>query len=148
MSTEANGNDDDGEALGDVDASAERHLAEVDRRLEALADEIAETIGGCPPEEREALHDYAVSLVRERLPVAGTDERYVGVGSGAGASKSGGGETRVSAGYGFLLLPVGFLILPVLPPVGVTVMIIGAGLVVIGIGTALFARVSANTVEH
>ncbi|MFT4569249.1 MAG: hypothetical protein ACI8TX_002281 [Hyphomicrobiaceae bacterium] len=141
MSNEQNGNEDD-EGLSVEDGAQERDALELsEQRLEDLADEIAATIGECPPEEREALHDYAVSLVRERLPVLADDERYSGAygthGSAAGTAEG----TRVSAGYGFLLIPVGFVILPVLPPVGVTIMIMGFVLVVVGVVAALFARV-------
>ncbi len=144
MSTEQNGTPD-GETSAANDAETGRETLErAEQRLEALAEEIAVVIGACAAEEREALHDYAVSLVRERLPVAEDNERYSASRAQRASDADGAGGTRVSAGYGLLLLPVGFVILPVLPPVGVTVMLIGIGLVVVGIVTALFARVGGT----
>ena len=42
---------------------------EIERELANLADEMSGLIESGPVEEREALHDYAVSLVRDHLPV-------------------------------------------------------------------------------
>jgi hypothetical protein len=119
--------------------------SDVEARLEELAEEIAVVLESCPADEREAWHDYAVSLVRERLPVAADNVRFANASLNEGGGSGRNGEKRVSAGYGLLLLPVGFIILPVLPPVGVTVMLIGAGLVVAGVFSSLLLRMTPSS---
>jgi hypothetical protein len=63
----------------------------VEARLVGLADEMSAVIEGGPVAEREALHDYAVSLVRDRLPVAASDGES-GVASAPGDGARGTGE--------------------------------------------------------
>lgn len=114
--------------------------ADTEARLESLADDIAEVIDASAPADREALHDYAVSLVRERLPVANDDARFVGGTEDAATRGAEPGGRRVAAGYGFLLLLVAPLLLLVFPPVGMLLVLAGIGLIVAGVVSSLFAR--------
>jgi len=106
----------------------------LERRLELLADDMSAVVGEAPAEEREALHDYAVSLVRERLPVAAEL-----MGAASGAVAAGGGDVQ-AFGYGLLLLPLGFFLLWIFPFVGVMLCIAGAGMLFWGLIASLFGK--------
>ncbi len=119
-------------------AEEEQEEESVEQRLEELADEISRVIEACPVREKDALHDYAVSLVRERAPA-----RPKGAESGPLTENPGdhsaGGAARAGIGYGLMLIPVGFVISPVIPPIGVLLMIAGAVLMVSGLFAVLFS---------
>lgn len=114
--------------------------AEIEGRIEELAEQIGRLIVSSPAAEREALHDYAVSLVREKLPVidpAAADETAGGdVAAGAGAS-----NTAALLGYGVLLIPVAFLMLLVFAPLGAVLLAAGVGMATMGVVLALVNRV-------
>ncbi|MFP6626482.1 MAG: hypothetical protein VCA74_05400 [Deltaproteobacteria bacterium] len=119
-----------------------------EQRLEALAEDMARVIGASPAADRESLHDYAVSLVRERLPVAA--ELYdEGVGGEVeGEEKAATSTPGVGAlGYGVLMFLIGPFLLMVFPPVGM--MILAAGVVLFGWGlvSALFHRIKPKISE-
>jgi len=102
---------------------------------------MARAIDGGPAADRESLHDYAVSLVRERLPVAHDDERFQHAREMEKApSERQGGLTKVAFGYGVLVLPVGLLVSLLFPPVGVTLVLIGGGMMIIGTVSGLVAK--------
>lgn len=121
-------------------------LASIETRLEELADEISRSIESGPVAEREALHDFAVSLVRERLPVAlAAESRGGGAARTADPSKESPGSTAASlVGYGVLLIPVGFLLGLVFVPVGVMLFFGGSMLVVCGLVMGLVTRLGRS----
>ncbi len=117
-----------GEASVEVPRVAE--VAEVETWLEDMADELAEVIGRAEAAEQEGLHDYAVALVRDRLPVA---EPSAGRASSnkEGEDSLGGRGTGVNSfGLGVLLCIVGPLLIPVFPPIGMLFLFAGLGLLV------------------
>ncbi|HYC57627.1 MAG TPA: hypothetical protein VEL28_22025 [Candidatus Binatia bacterium] len=123
------------------DASEAAAAAVAEARLEELADDIARVIEAGPAADRESLHDYAVSLVRERLPVAHDDSRFQGTRTAQNAKETAqGGLTKVAFGYGVLVLPVGLLVSLLFPPVGITLVLIGAGMMAVGAVSGLAAK--------
>ena len=115
-------------------------VADIERRIEDLAAEIGHLIVSGPAAEREALHDYAVSLVREKLPVvdptpAVPDRPQGDVAEGYVSN------TASLLGYGALLIPVAFLMFLVFPPLGALLLVAGVGMAAMGILLALIGRV-------
>ena len=111
----------------------------IEAELVALADEMSAVIEGGPAAEREALHDYAVSLVRDRLPVAVSD----GESGAAGAPRDGsrGNGAANLFGYGILLIPVGLILVPVFGLVGFMLLLVGVVLASIGLVSGLVGRI-------
>lgn len=135
---------EEGELAGEASLQERRDedTATVEERLEALADDVAAVIEEAVPEDREALHDYAVSLVRERLPVA-ADLIHRGAGAtGADADRTGEvGRSDVQAfGYGMLLMPVGFCLIWIFPFIGVMLFGVGAVMMAWGLTVSLFGN--------
>ncbi|MBC8292047.1 MAG: hypothetical protein H8E45_02660 [Proteobacteria bacterium] len=127
-----------GEASAKVPRVAE--VAEVETWLEDMADELAEVIGRAEAVEQEGLHDYAVALVRDRLPVA---EATAGRASSnkEGEDSLGGRGTGVSSfGLGVLLCIVGPLLIPVFPPIGTIFLFVGMGLLAWGLLVMLLQK--------
>ncbi len=127
-----------GEASVEMPRVAE--VAEVETWLEEMADELAEVIGRAEAAEQEGLHDYAVALVRDRLPVA---EPSAGRASSnkEGEDSLGGRGTGVSSfGLGVLLCIVGPLLIPVFPPIGIIFVIVGLGLLAWGLVVMLLKK--------
>ena len=114
-----------------------------ERRLEALAEEIELVIHGCEPGERDALHGYAVSLVRDRLPQV---EVYDDATDGPGeddedeprAKRTGSAASLI--GYGILLVLVGIPLLIVFPFMGILLFVAGAGMCLLGLVVTVFSR--------
>ena len=137
---------------GGTESGGEKSPAEgedfsAERRLEELAEEIGRVIVAHPAADREALHDYAVSLVRERLPlaeqaIADRDGR-TGEGGGEEPERSGVG----ALGYGALLFLVGPFLFLIFPPVAVALMAVGALLVSWGLVAAVWERRPGADVE-
>lgn len=115
--------------------------AEIEGRIEELAEEIGRLIGSSPAAEREALHDYAVSLVREKLPVFDPTPAADDTPGGDVAGQAGASNTAALLGYGVLLIPVAFLMLLVFAPLGAVLLAAGVGMATIGIVLALVDRV-------
>jgi len=118
-------------------------VAEVEQGLVDLADEMGELIERAPAAEREALHDYAVSLVREKLPAASRESR-----GRSETTSAPGGDRSESAGvhligYGLLLLPVAFLMMLVFAPLGTILLAVGLSLSAIGLAAGLLRRLRA-----
>jgi len=129
----------EGSAAAVSDEAAE--VAGIESRLEELAAEMSQSIEGGPVADREALHDFAVSLVRERLPVAVDGGALSGAAAHASSSKESSSSTAANlVGYGVLLIPVGFLLCLVFRPVGVMLFFGGTVLVVCGVVSGLAAR--------
>lgn len=129
-----------GESAAEANDEA-AEVAAIESRLEELADEISRSIEGGPVADREALHDFAVSLVRERLPVTLAEGSLSGGRAPASLSKESSSSTAASlVGYGVLLIPVGFLLCLVFPPVGIMLLVGGSVLVVCGLVLGLVAR--------
>ena len=131
------------EPLGEAGASdAQATARDLERRLEVLAEEIGQVIERGAAEDRESLHDYAVSLVRDQLPVAEATAPGTGdLATGRGGSKSKGGSNAVTLiGFGFLLVPVGAVLLVVFPPVGLVLLVGGALAVIAGLAIGLVGR--------
>lgn len=113
-----------------------------ERQLQALAEEMDRVIHACEATERDALHGYAVSLVRDRLPTvdvaeddaAGDEED----GEGPGAERAGGPASLI--GYGILLLFVGLPLVIVFPLVGILLLVGGAGMSLLGFVSFVFSR--------
>jgi hypothetical protein len=108
-----------------------------------LADEMGELIERAPPAEREALHDYAVSLVREKLPAASRESqgRFETNSAPAGDRSESAGVHLI--GYGLLLLPVAFLMMLVFAPLGTILLAVGLSLSAIGLAAGLLRRLRA-----
>jgi hypothetical protein len=140
-------NDGDATSIAPVgDGDDSEALAQLEARLIELADEMGEVIEGGPSSEREALHDYAVSLVRERLPVAEASQ----VGEAAGSASTRSGESHGSGaaslfGYGVLLIPVGLVLVPVFGLVGFIVLLVGVMLATLGLVSGLVGRVKPRS---
>lgn len=118
-------------------------VEEIERALAVLADEMSGLIESGPIDEREALHDYAVSLVRDSLPVVlpaavrGEEEGDWADGSESADSigtraKTSGSTGASLVGYGVLIVPVGVILLPLFPPLGVTLLGVGVFMVLFG----------------
>lgn len=128
---------------GDVGSSdAQATARDLERRLEALAEEIGQVIEHSAVEDRESLHDYAVSLVRDQLPVVeATAPGSGGLAPERGGSKGKAGSNAVTLiGFGFLLVPVGAVLLVVFPPVGLVLLVGGALSVIAGLAIGLVGR--------
>ena len=118
-------------------------VAEVEQRLAELADDIGELIERAPVADREALHDYAVSLVREKLPAAVSQPAVRGGGESPAPAKSGAAGVHL-IGYGLLLLPVGFLMMLVFAPLGTILLFAGVAMSVVGLLGGLLGRLRAT----
>lgn len=119
-------------------------VAEVERRLEDLADEVGELIERAPVAEREALHDYAVSLVREKLPAAINQIPTRSAGEHETPVTESGAAGVHLIGYGLLLLPVGFLMMLVFAPLGTILLFAGVAMSVVGLVGGLLGRLRAT----
>ncbi len=120
-----------GEASVEVPRVAE--VAEVETWLEDMADELAEVIGRAEAAEQEGLHDYAVALVRDRLPVAEPSAGRASSNEEREDSLRGRGTGVSSFGLGVLLCIVGPLLIPVFPPIGMLILAFGGGLLAWGL---------------
>ena len=144
---EAEGNSAEEPKSGTDSAALE---ADPERELEALADRIAEVIHASPAADREALHDYAVSLVRERLPVAAelsysADSAVPVIGRSATTGSAGGVQ---SLGYGVLLVPIGFFLFWIFPFIGVMLGFAGVAMIVWGLVVAVVSRFRASAIGN
>jgi hypothetical protein len=119
---------------------AAKGIAEIERRIEDLAEQIGCLIATGPAADREALHDYAVSLVREKLPLADPSFAVPGAPRGDAAEEYP-SNTASLLGYGVLLIPVGFLMLLVFAPLGALLLSAGVAMAVTGIVLALVGKV-------
>ena len=123
--------------------------ADPEQELENLADRIAQVIQASPAADREALHDYAVSLVRERLPVAAElsdPATALTTGTDTATSRDSGGVQ--SLGYGILLVPVGFFLFWIFPFIGVMLGIAGATMIVWGAASAVVGKLRPNAIGN
>lgn len=118
-----------------------------ERRLAALAEEIDKVILECDPKDRDALHGFAVSLVRDRLPPIDDSEDG---GSGAGAwdeddlpEKETSGAANL-IGLGLLLALVGLPLVIVFPLVGFGLMIVAAAMCGFGVLAFVFAKATGG----
>ena len=118
----------------------------IESALVSLADEMSELIEAGPVDDRVALHDYAVSLVRDRLPVmtpAGVggqdDEEQESADSRETRTKTSGTTGASLVGYGVLLLPVGGILLLLFPGMGVVLVGVGVFMMLSG---AIFGMLS------
>jgi hypothetical protein len=116
-----------------------------ERRLEALAEEIGRVIEEGPREEREALRDYAVSLIRNRTE--GGEGQHGEAGEWGvedqlpEAAPQSSSSAATLIGYGALLLPAGGLLALVLPPIGLMLGITAFAMIAAGFGLSIFTRV-------
>lgn len=125
-----------------VDATSD--VAAIEQGLVDLAEEMAELIDRAPAAERESLHDYAVSLVREKLPAALIDSQVrLETSATAGAHRSEGAGVHL-IGYGLLLLPVAFLMMLVFAPLGTILLAVGLSLSAVGLAAGLLRRLRAT----
>ena len=134
----------DGGSSGTSDTS---RVSAIEHELEELADRIASTIDSSPAADRESLHDYAVSLVRERLPVAdraGAIEGAAGEGSSPAGTSSGGSGGASALVYGVLLFLVGPFLFLVFPPVGLMLLLSGVLMIGWGLVALLVGRLRAG----
>jgi hypothetical protein len=137
-------------ASGATDGGIDVDAAEA--RLEVLADEIGAVLAASPAAEREALHDYAVSLVRERLPAVDADYS-VAAGEDEGKPADLESSTRrtsgavTSLGYGVLIIFAALPLLPIFGPIGAMLLILGLGMVVWGGLAAVFMRLKPKSVR-
>jgi hypothetical protein len=115
-------------------------VAEIEGRIEELAEEIGRLIVCGPAADREALHDYAVSLVREKLPAVDPTPLVLDTPIGDVPEESG-SNTAALLGYGVLLIPVGFLMLLVFAPLGALLLAAGVGMAATAVVWALVSKV-------
>lgn len=128
----------------DETVGATTDVAAVEQGLVDLAEEMAELIERAPAAERESLHDYAVSLVREKLPVAFRESHVrLEMNAAPGGDRSGGAGVHL-IGYGLLLLPVAFLMMLVFAPLGTILLAAGLGLSAVGLAAGLLRRLRAT----
>ena len=125
---------------GRAQEGAATDVAEIEGRIEDLADEIGLLIASGPKAEREALHDYAVSLVREKLPVIDPTPSVHDTPTGESTGGDGSNTTTL-LGYGVLLIPVAFLMFLVFAPLGALLLVAGVGMAGTGMVMALVGRV-------
>ena len=111
----------------------------IESALVSLADEMSELIEAGPVDDRVALHDYAVSLVRDRLPVMTPaevggqgSEGLEGADSSAPRTQTSGSTGASLVGYGALLIPVGGILLLLFPGMGLVLVAVGVFMVVSG----------------
>jgi len=121
-------------------------IEQLESRLVGLADEISDVIASGPVAEREALHDYAVSLVRERLPVADSEGGVAPIATHPGRSQGNGAASVF--GYGLLLIPVGLVLVPVFGLVGFALLLVGVVLASIGLVSGLVGRVKPGAARQ
>ncbi len=123
----------------------EEVIREVEAELEGLAADIAARIDASPAADRGALHDYAVSLVRERLPVVGeatlSPEGESGDDESADGAKGARSGGAGALGFSVLLFLVGFLLVPVFAPVGLMLLGTSGALMLWGLVAALLTKV-------
>jgi len=133
-----------GQPKVDETVDATMDVAAVEQGLVDLAEEMAELIERAPAAERESLHDYAVSLVREKLPAAFRESqlRLEANAAQAGDRSEGAGVHLI--GYGLLLLPVAFLMMLVFAPLGTILLAVGLGLSAVGLAAGLLRRLRAT----
>jgi hypothetical protein len=115
-------------------------VAEIEGRIEDLAEEIGRLIVSGPAADREALHDYAVSLVREKLPVIDPTPAVPDTPTG-GVTEGYASNAAALLGYGVLLIPVAFLMLLVFAPLGALLLFAGVAMATTGVVAALVGRV-------
>jgi hypothetical protein len=121
-------------------------LAGLEDELVRLTDAVGAVIERAPFAEREALHDYAVSLVRERLPIADSGSvasMHAGSEGPSRARRSSGAASLV--GYGALLAPIGLLLVPVFGLVGMALLVVGVMLVSLGFASGLVGRLTSRS---
>lgn len=117
-------------------------------QLNELAGKMVEVIATSDPADRPALHDYALSLLRDAFPIAddlADVETHIS-GRSAVASADGQPSSAVTlVGYGVLFLPVGLLLGIVFPPLGIFLVCIGLVMVVTGLVAAFVTRVRGRS---
>jgi hypothetical protein len=130
----------------EVDGMAEATIAvaAVEQGLVDLAEEMAELIERAPAAERESLHDYAVSLVREKLPAAFRESQHRLEANAAPTGDRSEGAGVHLIGYGLLLLPVAFLMMLVFAPLGTILLAAGLSLSAVGLAAGLLRRLRAT----
>jgi hypothetical protein len=112
-------------------------------QLNELAGKMVEIIATSDPTDRPALHDYALSLLRDAFPIADDIATMEDRVSGRPALASDGGQASSAVtlvGYGVLFLPVGGLLGIVFPPLGVFLVCIGLVMVLAGLVAAFVTR--------
>ena len=125
-----------------VTGSLPGSIQAAERRLADLAAEMGRVVETAPNAEREALREYAVSLVRDNVPIADSSFTDVDVAGDVEddrvpASRSSSAASLV--GYGILLLPVGFL-LSIVFPFGLFLVVDGLLMIGLGVLTSLVTR--------
>ena len=130
-------------AGGDAAVRGQVAIETAERRLEALAGEMEQVVASCPSSEREALHDFAVSLVRDQIPVADAlyaDHPDIELEGDDASSPKRTGSAASLIGFGVLLLLVGFPLVIVFPFVGLLLVVAGAGMLGLGFLTFIFSK--------
>ena len=130
--------------LSEPSEAGDLGVDEVERGLAEYADAIGDLIERAPANEREALHDYAVSLVREKLPAAQSVAPARSDADAESAKRAGGTAGVHLIGYGLLLLPVAFLMMLVFAPLGTILLFAGVALSVAGLVGGLLGRLRAT----
>ncbi len=130
------------------DSVQNNDVGTAERRLSQLAENMAEIIAQSPSVDRAALHDYALSLVRDFFPVSPSidgdaevreDDTDALVGSATHSSNA-----ATLLGYGALFVPVGALLGIVFPPLGVSLVFGGVVMILLGVVTAVVTRLTGR----
>lgn len=132
-------------AVGRQQREAEE-IADIERRLVLLVDEVGRLIDGSPRSEREVLRGYAVGLLRDRHLDVSEEAPDP---TSAGLSDTTGPVARTSQsatliGYGILLFPASAVLLLVFPPVGVVLFATGLALFVLGTAAAILGKLNTT----
>jgi len=119
-----------------------------ERRLSRLAENMAEVIAQSPSVDRAALHDYALSLVRDFFPVSPSIDEQGEVRGGDADALVGRATHSSNAvtllGYGALFVPVGALLGIVFPPLGMSLVFGGVVMILLGVLTAVVTRLAGR----
>ena len=118
-----------------------------ERRLAALAEEIDRVILECDPKDRDAMHGFAVSLVRDRLPPIDESEEGDSATEAWDDEELAEKETSGAAnsiGLGLLLALVGLPLAIVFPLVGFGLIIAAAAMCGFGVLAFLFAKATGG----
>jgi hypothetical protein len=120
------------------DPTNEREREDLERRVEALAGEIAELINSSKgAAERSDLRDLALSIVREEV--------QIGEGTPIGREAPGGAPKSFNtAAMGIPVFLTGAVLVPLFPPMGLLLLATALGLILWGVAASLVSGLARH----